>query len=204
MNRLSRTSLSTLAASSAALLLLACGGGSGGGSASSPAASQGTLATSLAYTDPASNSWRLVKDPVSTATHLVLDLVGPAGTSTRGVAFNLQSDPSKMAWGKQNNGYIEDLGVFELAADPTNPNEPKLLLGGFRDGMLSVADVQKIPVFTAKDAGQALFRVAIDFNTIGNLHAGDAVPLSVSKAKTLQDDFTGAPISIAVGTLVGR
>lgn len=193
-----RTALLPLAASSALVLLLACGGGGGG---SSSAAAQQPAATGLKYTDPAATGWRLVKDPASTPTHLVLDLVGPAGTLTRGAAFNLQSDAAKVAWGKVSGAYIEDLGVFELAADPTDPNEPKLLVGGFKGSTLSVADVQKLPIYAAKDAGQPLFRVAVDFSAAAKLHSGDSIPLSVTKARSLKDDFTGETITISAGTL---
>ncbi|HJW09929.1 MAG TPA: hypothetical protein VJ483_09865 [Holophagaceae bacterium] len=200
MNPTLRASLPAAAASLAAVLLLACGGGSSSSSSTS-AAPPAPAATSLKYTDPAGTDWRLVKDAASTPTHLVLDLVGPAGTLTRGVAFNLQSDAAKVAWGKVNNAYIEDLGVFELVADATDPNEPRLLLGGFKGGMLSVADVQKLPIYTSKDAGQPLFRIAVDLPTSGQLHAGDQIPLNVSKARTLKDNFVGEAITIATGTL---
>ncbi|HJV90273.1 MAG TPA: hypothetical protein VJ623_08225 [Holophagaceae bacterium] len=182
-----------------AALLSACGGGSGSSAASSPAPA---VATGLKYSNPAATGWRLEQDPISTPTHLVLRLVGPEGTLTRGAAFNLQSDATKMAWGKLNGVYVEDLGVFELAADPTDPNEPRLLVGGMKDGLLSVADLQKHAVYAAKAAGQPLFRVAIDFKATANLHAGDPIPLTVTKAKSLRDDFLSENITLATGSLV--
>ncbi|HJV23964.1 MAG TPA: hypothetical protein VJ570_14780 [Holophagaceae bacterium] len=184
-----------------ALLLSACGGGS---SAASRANAGPAVATGLKYTNPAATGWRLEQDPISTPTHLVLRLVGPSGTLTRGAAFNLQSDAAKMAWGKLNGLYVEDLGIFELAADPTDPNEPRLLVGGLKDGLLSVADLQKHAVYTAKEAGQPLFRVAIDFKASANLHAGDPIPLAVTKAKSLRDDFLSETITPAAGSLVAQ
>lgn len=184
-------------------LLTACGGGSHS-SGSSASQSTAAAATGLRYTDPASTGWRLIQDPSTTPTHVVLDLVGPAGTLTRGAAFNLQSDATKMDWGKLNGLYIEDLGVFELAADPTDPNEPRLLVGGIKGDVLSVADLQKVAVYSSKNAGQPLFRVAVDLKSGAQLHPGDTVPLAVTKAKSLGDDFLSTNITIATGTLVAQ
>ena len=70
-----------------------------GGTASSPAFTR--TASALAYADPTGGAYRLVRNAsLSTATHLVLDLLGPAGTSGRGVGFYLSADTTKVDWTK--------------------------------------------------------------------------------------------------------
>lgn len=82
---------------------LACGGGGGGG---------GSHSLGLAYTNPpnASQHYALVKDSASTATTLVLDLVGPTDANYQysglGVALSLQTDASKVTWGSVTNGTL--------------------------------------------------------------------------------------------------
>jgi hypothetical protein len=73
-------------------LALACGGG--GGSAPAPA-------KTLVYTNPtpSATDWQMVADAqASTPTHLVLDLVAPAGASGQGVTLTLATDSGKAAW----------------------------------------------------------------------------------------------------------
>src|SRR5271169_1623878 len=79
----------------------------------------------LDYTDPKSTGWRLVKDSTSTKTRLVLALVGPSGTTTRGVGFNLQA-PGAVRWATfTSSGLpIEDTGVLELKNSMPDPTLP--------------------------------------------------------------------------------
>ena len=75
------------------LLLFAPGcGGSHSGSTPAP------VAAALAYTAPAGTGWRLVQDPASTSTHLVLDLLAPAGTQGNGITLILTTDPAQATW----------------------------------------------------------------------------------------------------------
>lgn len=204
--------------------VLACGGGHTSSSSASPA----VPAKGLAYTDPSETGWRLVKDASSTSTRLVLDLIGPSGTLSRGVGFNLQA-PVGVHFGTfaETGVPINDTGVYELLSqDPTYPLEPKLLAGGVKAGnLLTVGIFQKDRRLSAKDSGSALCQVALELDTSGNLQEGDALPLSVPKAKFMAGDI-GAPgiggwandaefydaqakahlipITIAVGTLVAR
>ena len=200
MNRSSL--LSTLLVTSSATLFLACGGGSSSAGSSAPAPAHG-----LAYTNPPSTGWRFEKDPSSTATHLVLRLVGPDATNGRGVGLTLHSDTSKMAWGRLNGAYIQDVGQFELATDPSNPNEPRLLVGGARGSDLMVGAFQKDPALTAKALNVPLFLVAIDFNGKAGLHSGDAIPLAVTKARMLPEDLSLnklVDVTVATGKLVAE
>ena len=197
-------------------LALACGGGS-----SQPAASPApaTPATGMAYTDPTASGWRLVKDTSSTTTHLVLNLVGPAGFKTRGVGFNLQG-PSSIKFGAFDNGLpIRDTGVYELLSAANDPNEPVALIGGVKKGnLLSVGIYQKDLAHGAKDSGSPLCQIALEFNASAGLATGDVLPLAVPKAKVIPEDI-GSPsdaawtldqkmrmadIQIAVGTLSAR
>ena len=148
----------------------------------------------LDYTDPQSTGWRLVKDSASTKTRLVLALVGPSGTTTRGVGFNLQA-PGGVRWSTfASSGLpIEDTGVFELknsAPDPTLPataEDPILFDGGVMDGnVLTVGIFQKDRRMTAKDAGVPLLRIAIEL--IPSTVVG-SIPLTLKKAKALPGDI---------------
>jgi hypothetical protein len=183
--------------------------------------SNSSSASKLDYTDPPQSAgWRLVKDGSSTGTHLVLALVGPSGTMTRGVGFNLQA-PAAIRWSTFWTGLpVEDTGVFELknsTPDPSLPataEDPILFDGGVMDGnVLTVGIFQKDRRYTAKDAGAPLLRIALDL--IPSSVVG-AIPLTVKKAKVLPGDIGGDytadqlgiitkthldSISIAVGTL---
>ena len=187
-------------------LAVACGGCSGSNTATPipPVTPPPAAAKDVSYTDPVSTSWRLVKDPESTATHMVLNLVGPAGTSGRGVALTVHADASMMTWGKLDDLYIKDGHVFDLAYDPTDPNEPRLLVGGVHGNDLLVGVFQKDSSASAKDLGSTLYSIAIDFKSGTSLKAGDVIPLSVTKSRMLPADLSLGKlqdVSVAIGSL---
>ncbi len=175
-------------------------------------------AATLSYAEPTSTGWRLVKDPSSTSSRLVLALVGPSGTKTRGVGFNLQAGPG-VRWSTFTGGLpIQDTGVFELRNSEPNPNLPPdpdeyvLLNGGVMDGNVLTAGIfQKDRRVAAKDASQPLLRIAVELVQF----VPGQIPLTLKKARTLPDDigaYTDDPatvltkshletIDIAVGTL---
>ena len=210
--------LSQLRASTALLLGLACGGGS---SSAPPAAAPAPApARSLAYNDPTGVGWRLVKDPSSTSTRIVLNLVGPSGLKTRGVGLNLQA-PLTVKFGAFGNGLpINDAGVYQLTtAGSTDPSEPLAITGGVKKGnLLSVGIYQKDRDQSAKDSGATLCQIAILFDPAAQLTVGTSLPLSVPKAKAIPEDIGAvtddqwtldkkmrmADISIAVGTLTAN
>ena len=188
----------------------------------------------LSYQDPAGDGWRLMRDSSSTATRIVLNLVGPAGTTVRGVGFNLQRGTS-LAFGTFGNGaYAHDTGVFELKGG--NPNfepyagtdaDPVLFAAApLPPGIvLTVGIFQKDRSFSAKDAAQSLVQVAIKL-VPGSpgippdaTNQSAAYGLGVIKARIVPADI-GAPdfrltaeaiakakmqdIVIAVGTITGQ
>ncbi len=204
-------------------LVLACGGANP--HASAPAAP----AKGLAYTDPTGTGWRLVKDPASTPTRLLLNLVGPTGLKTRGAGFNLKA-PAGVQFGNftETSFPIKDLGIYDLwnsnpypydgsVAVGSDPLEPRLLAGGLKAGnVLTVGDFQKDRRATAKDSGRALFQIALEFDASAALKDGDALTLTIAKSKFIAEDigaFSGSltaeirqksvmqDMTISVGTL---
>jgi hypothetical protein len=176
-----------------------------------------TTATSLSYVDPPGTGWRLVKDPGSTATHLVLSLVGPAGTLTRGVGLNVKGGAG-VRWAAFEDGLpVRDLGVYELRSAADEPSEAVALAGGLlRDNVLTVGIFQKDRARAAKDSGRPLLQIAFDLDAAAGLSAGDAVALSVTKAKAIPEDIGRADdpavaawmkmtdLTVAVGALAAR
>ncbi|HLO67770.1 MAG TPA: hypothetical protein VK188_12170 [Holophaga sp.] len=208
-------------------LSLACSSGS------EPAAKPLVAATGITYTDPVSTGWRLVKDPASTPTRLLLNLVGPSGLKTRGVGFNLQLPANLKAGNFTESGFpIRDLGVYELFnSDPypydgsvvpgSDPLEPKLLAGGMKAGnLLTVGIFQKDRRLSAKDSGVPLCQIALETASLSGLNAGDPLKgLVITKARYVAEDvgaFDVAPTAemarkarmvdatVALGTLTAR
>lgn len=170
-------------------LTLGCGGGRTSPAAAAPAP---PAATGFAYTDPAGTGWRLVRHGSSTATRLVLELVGPAGLRTRGAGFNLRG-PEGVRFGRFADGAgVEDTGVYELLnQDPSgDPLEPKLLAAGVKPGgVLTVGIFQKDRRLTAKDSGTALCRVVLEFDPGARVPTGTELPLAVLKARYIPEDL---------------
>ena len=210
--------LSLLAPALALVLGLACGGGS---HPATPApAPAPALAQSLVYTDPTGTGWRLVKDTSSTATRLVLNLVGPSGLKTRGVGFNLQA-PAGVKFAAFSNGLpISDAGVYQLTAlGSTDLSEPLAMTGGVKKGnILSVGIFQKDRAQSAQDSGATLCQIALQFDATASLSTGTPLGLAVLKAKVIPEDIglvtddtwtlskkmVMPTISIAVGTLTAH
>jgi len=190
-------------------LTLGIATGCGGSSASAPPPSvpAPVLATGMEYTDPTSTGWRLVKDASSSATHLVLNLVGPASEKGRGVGFTLQCDGPVKFIRQADGQYVKDLGVFQLKGVPNPdfpppdpaPYEPTLLAAAVQKKglVLTVGIFQKDRNHPAVALGTPLCQVAMDFNAAavaqGSLLPGGTLPLTVIKAKAIPEDIGTMP-----------
>lgn len=150
-----------------------------------------TTASALAYTDPpASAGWRLVRDPSSTSTRLVLGLVGPAGTLTRGAGLNLRA-PAGLRFATFEGGApVEDGGVYELLSMEEAPAEPVALAGGVKEGnLLSAGAFQKDRRRSAKDSGATLLRIALELDPAAPPRAGTRFALEVERAAIVPADI---------------
>jgi hypothetical protein len=194
---------------------LACGG-----SSSSPAVAAAVPAGGLAYTNPTGTGWRLEKDASSTSARLVLKLVGPAGTLTRGVGFNLKA-PAGVKFDRfpSSNLPLEDAGVYELLSSAMDPNEPVAMTGGVKPGnILSAGLYQKGRDMGAKDSGTALCRIALIVDPAARPLQGTPLTLTVLKAKAIPEDIGATTddaftldkklkmtdLTVAVGTLTAN
>lgn len=199
-------------------LLAACGGGDDGGDLSAADASTDAgaldkrpIAKSLSYVDPATTGWRLVKDASSTSTRVVLNLVGPAGQTARGVGFNLRKGRGVAFSTFANGAYALDTGVFELKG--SNPNyepyagtdaDPVLFVSApLKSGeILSSGIFQKDRTRVPKDLTKPLIQVALalaapesgssDSSALASAsRSGDVIGLAVVKARMVPADIGG-------------
>jgi len=176
-------------------LLAACAG--------SPSQDPGQ-ASALTYADPAAapGEWKLVANPASTSTRLLLDLVGPTdGTRYRGVGFTLQFDPARLkpvrftgADGRPTC-YMVDKRIL-MDRDETGDVPAVLQAGGVLDGKLMVGIFQTMDdsLFAgywntptpARACGQPVLQVAFDLDSALHAQQG-AAPLTVLKARVIAD-----------------
>lgn len=194
------TPMTKFLSASAALALtgfLACGGGGGGSSAPPP------TATSLSYVDPTSGTYLLKKNiPLSTSTHLVLDLVGPASTTGSGITATFSADPAKVAW--TNVATTDPAGTFVQNGTAFNlGGAPQILKGKVTGGTLQVTAAQK-GTGNPVSLNAPLLRIALDLKAS---QPSGTVSLNADPTKGQVLDGTGAlvsPITITVGTLSGQ
>jgi hypothetical protein len=197
-----------------AATLAACGGGDS--TPTTPPVAPKSAPTSLSYTDPTSSGWRLVRDASSTSTRLVLDLVGPAGTQTRGVGFNLKRGMGLAFATFANGGYAADTGVFQLKGTNTNfesyagtDADPVLFVSApLKTGdVLSTGIFQKDRTNAPKDSAAPLVQVAVtlaDFTKVDFATANastDPYGLHVVKARIVPADIGGMSFTLDTDTL---
>ena len=200
-----------------AATLAACGGDSADPTPPpTPPVAPKAAPTSLSYTDPTSSGWRLVKDASSTPTRLVLDLVGPAGTQTRGVGFNLRRGMGLAFSTFTNGAYAADTGVFQLKG--TNSNwesfagtdaDPVLFVSApLKSGdVLSTGIFQKDRTNAPKDSTAPLVQVAVtladfakvDFAAVSA--SADPYGLHVVKARIVPADIGGMNFTLTTDVI---
>ena len=179
-----------VAALTLALGLGACGGDAGAPQPGPAVAQQDApqkRASTLRYADPVSDGWRLVRSAASTPTRLVLDVVGPAGVRTHGVALTLEASSDQVRFVPFEDGeLVRDTGVLTLAA---TPNAPRLLAGAASGRRLTLGAFQKGSKESPKDAGQPLMQLAVALAPGATFHPKDVVVLRVLKARITPEDI---------------
>jgi hypothetical protein len=176
--------------------LLACGGG--GGSSTPPPA---PTAASLAYTDPATGTYRLVKNASSAGPHLVLDLLGPGSGTSMGASITLSADTTRVTWvdvpaGGTTASLMKNGTQFNLGAGL--PIQKAKATGN----VLQATVAQKNPS-PAVSLNGTLLQVALDLKSGLGLTPGTAITLSAdgTKCQILDGAGTISPITVSVGTL---
>ncbi len=191
--------LLSVAAALTLAALLACGGGS-----SAPAPAPTATATSLAYADPTTGAFKLVKNASSSGSHLILDLLGPSSGTAMGAAIALSADTTKVAWVDiPAGGTTASLMKNGTQFDPGSglPIQRAKATGNG----LQAAVAQKNPTPPASLNG-TLLQVALDLKSGLGLTPGTVITLSADGTKCQVLDGTGSlsPISVTVGTLTAQ
>lgn len=177
-------------------LVVNCGGG-GGGSTPTPTPTP-TFASKLAYTNPPATGYRLEVDPATNNTgNLKLNLVGPSGEASKGIAFYLTAtgtmvDFTSAMGGSQN--YLKEGTVLTLGSTPQlfkvkyDSAKNELSAGLFQKS--GFAQLATAPIAT------------VGLTLKSNVTAGP-VSLGVGGKKTVIVDGTGTPkeITLGVGTV---
>ena len=191
-----------------ALLLLTlarCGGGSVA-SAQPVVPPVVVTATALVYADPVSGTYLLKKNAAlsTPASHLVLDLWGPATVSGAGVAGTFTLDAAKAAWSNVNASdpaatFVANGTVFALGSGLS------ILKGKVTGGVLSATVAEK-GLGTPKALNGPLLRIALDLKAGQGTPAGTPIALTAdgAKAQVLLADGTLPAITVAVGTLTAQ
>jgi len=160
------------------------------------------VAATLAYTDPTTGTYQLKKNTtLSTATHLVLDLVGPAATTGTGVTATFSADTTKVTWvnvaaADPAGTYVQNGTAFSLGT------APQILKGKVTGTSLQVAAAQK-GTGTPVSLNAPLLRIALDLKAS---QPTGAVTFSADSTKCQIVDGTGTitGITVTVGTLTAQ
>lgn len=175
-------------------LILACSGGGGGDTKTTPPPK--TIADTLAYSDPNGTSFRLVRNAsLSSASKLVLDLVGPTGTG-QGVAFIVSADQTKVTWSNPpSSGSLAANVAFNLGSGT------QAFVGKVSGDQLQGAAFQK-PGTTVVNLAQPLLRISLDLKS--NIPVNTNVPISFTAGNQLPAIGGPSIMTVAVGTLMAQ
>lgn len=178
-------------------ILAACGGGH---DSAPPQA-----ATKLHYVNPPASGFRLEAEPsTNDSAHLVLNLMGPSGTSASGVAFFLTCDTTKAAWSNPGGssdplakaGAAFTLGPVPLFKSKQLQSTGDLQVGLFQTGATAIV-LRNVPIVS----------VALDLKPNSGMPAGTRVGLTPTDGKTSKYlDGLGADqaMTIGVGVLTAQ
>ncbi len=188
----------------AALGLVAILGCKDTGSTSASSNPSTPTATTLAYVDPTAGTYLLKKNTtLSTTSHLVLDLVGPAATTGSGISATFSADTAKVTWTNVSaldpaNTLVQGGGTFNLGS------APQILKGKVVGSTLQVAAAQK-GIGSPVSLNGPLLRIALDLKAS---QATGAVAFSAPSANHQSQllDATGnlVDITVTVGTLTAQ
>ena len=153
-----------------------------------------SAAPQLVYLAPSSGEYRLLPDPASTGSHMVLNLVGPVGTQMRGGMFTFDTDGTKVTWGNPGGTepFIRPGAALDLGTGT------KLLKAQLNGSALDIAIYQKGAALPAPLGSQIIFTVALDLK---DKATKGAVHFTNPSAQVM--DAAGKPqtIQVAVGNL---
>ena len=185
--RIARTACSALGLS----VLIACGGG--GGNNNPPPKSS---ADTLSYSNP-TGTYVLVRNTTkSTASHLVLDLIGPAG-GVSGVGFYLTADQTKVTWSTVDPGDSEKVksAVFSNTLVKTKVSGDTLQAGVYQKGTSAAVSATSSTVLAS---------VALDLKTSLPVNSSISFGAVSGKAIILNPPANATPtssITITVGSI---
>lgn len=160
------------------------------------------------YDDPpAGGKLRLVRNPASTATRLVLDVrVGSSALSGFGIALTLPMDPSRVTV-SEATGLLLNASVLD-AGNSTPTAAARVPSSGPLQGMLVVGVARKRQASTDGDvtlpAGATVFSIAIDMNgapATGTIFAGATL---ASPARAALLNRAGAEVASLADFAIGN
>lgn len=157
------------------------------------------LATSLAYTDPTSGTYQLKKNStLSSDSHLVLDLVGPAAATGSGVTAAFSADTTKVTWvnvaaGDPAGTFVKNGTAFTLGS------APQILKGKVTGTVLQVAAAQK-GTGSPVALNVPLLSIALDLKA-AQLPGAITLTADAAKCQVLDGTGTLSAITVTVGSL---